>query len=125
METEVRRTLDRLNLAWREKRFRDMEPYLDENIVMKGPGLKQLGRGRSMLVQSYVDFMGKSTITAYEESNHQVDILGLTAVATYDWSMTWEQSDKGESAAGHDMFVFERRDSRWVAWVAVLRLILF
>ena len=120
---EVRQTLDRLNLAWREKRFAEMEPVLDEHIVMKGPGLKTLARGRSALVRTYVDFMSNSTVTAYEESNHAIHVNQSTAVATYDWSMTWEeQAGKQASGSGQDMFVFEQRGSQWVA---VLRLILF
>ena len=119
---EVRQTLDRLNLAWREKRFAEMEAALDEHIIMKGPGLKTLARGRSALVQSYVDFMSNSTVTAYQESNHAIDVNQSTAVVTYDWSMTWEQAGKQASGSGQDMFVFEHRGSQWVA---VLRLMLF
>ena len=119
---DVRQTLDRLNAAWREQRFDDLHQYLDEHIVMKGPGLKTIGRGRAALVQSYVDFMGRSTITAYEESNHSIDVNQSTAVVAYDWSMTWEQSGKQDNASGQDMFVFERREAKWIA---VLRVMLF
>ena len=42
---EVRETLDRLNAAWRERRFDDLNQYLDEHVVMKGPGFKTMARG--------------------------------------------------------------------------------
>ena len=119
---DVRQTLDRLNAAWREQRFVDLNQYLDDHIVMKGPGLKTIARGRAALVQSYVDFMGKSSVLSYEESNHSIDLNQSTAVVTYDWSMTWEQAGKQDGASGQDMFVFERRESKWIA---VLRAMLY
>ncbi len=118
----VRQTLDAINAAWREKRFDELNLYFDERIVMKGPGLKTIARGRAALVQSYVDFMGHSLVTAYQELNHSIDVNQSTAIATYDWSMTWELAGKQDSASGQDMFVFERRES---VWIAVLRAMLF
>ena len=111
-----------MNAAWREKRFADLPPVFDENIVSKGPGLKTITRGRDALVNSYIDFMGKSVITAYEESNHVIEVNQSTACASYDWSMSWEQAGKQESASGHEMFVFELRNGQWIA---VVRVILF
>jgi hypothetical protein len=119
---DARRTLDRINAAWLDRRFDELDRYFDENIVMRGPGLKEVARGRAALVQSYIDFMSKSKVLEYLESNHSIDVNQSTAVATFDWSMTWEQNGKQDSASGHDMFVFEWRGS---AWIAVLRLMLF
>ena len=120
--SEVRQTLDALNSAWRERRFADLQTHFDEEIVMKGPGLKTLARGRSALVQSYVDFMSKSAVSSYEESGHAIDVNGDTAIATYDWFMSWEQAGKQDKASGQDLFVFERRS---LGWIAVLRLMLY
>ena len=118
----VRQSLDHLNAAWRENRFADLPPFFDEDIITKGPGLQTITRGRVALVNSYIDFMGKWVITAYEESNHVIDVNQSSACASYDWSMSWEQSGKRESASGHEMFVFELRNGQWIA---VLRVILF
>jgi hypothetical protein len=119
---DVVTTLAALNSAWLERRFSDLGKYFDESIVMKGPGLKELTRGRESLVQSYATFMGNSKVLAYSESNHKIDPWGSVAVAAYDWSMTWEQGGRTESGSGQDMFVFERRSS---GWIAVMRVMLF
>ncbi len=119
---EIRRTLDELNRAWRDRRFGDLAQFFDEKVVMKGPGLRELVRGRDALVQSYEQFMAKSNVIGYAESNHSVDTWGETAVATYDWMMTYEQVGKTNRDSGQDMFVFVRRDARWIA---VLRVMLF
>ncbi len=119
---QVRETLDAINQAWRERRFDDMAQFIDEDIVMKGPGLKEFGRGREAIIQSYVQFMAQSTVIAYAESNHAIDIWGDVAAATYDWEMTYEQKGETKTEKGQDMFVFAHRAS---GWVAILRLILF
>ncbi len=76
----------------------------------------------SPVVQSYVDFMQKSDVKDYTESNHFVHSWDHTAIAGFDWSMTWVQDGKTDQGSGQDMFVFERRTDRWVA---VLRVMLF
>ena len=119
---EVRQTLDSLNLAWRTRRFDDLAEFFDDDIVMKGPGLKELARGKGAVVQGYADFMQKSEITEYTESNHFVHAWDLTAIAGFDWSMAWVQNGKTDQGSGQDLFVFRRRSDRWVA---VMRVMLF
>jgi len=119
---EVRQKLDAINQAWRQENFAAMEALLDANIVMRGPGLKELVRGRKAFVRSYVEFMGKSKVVEYAESAHAVDVWGEVAAATYDWSMTYEQHGQKNTDKGQDMFIFRKRGSEWLA---VFRLILF
>jgi hypothetical protein len=119
---QVRNTLDAINQAWRERRFDALTELLDEHIVMKGPGLKELVRGRQAAIQSYAQFMAQSNVIEYAESNHAIDVWGAIAAATYDWAMTYKQKDQTRTENGQDMFIF-RRDAS--GWVAVLRLILF
>jgi len=119
---QVRKTLDAINQAWREGRFDALAELLDEHIVMKGPGLKELVRGRQAAIQSYVQFMAQSNVVEYAESNHAIDVWGTIAAATYDWAMTYEQKGRTKTEKGQDMFVFRRSG---LGWVAVLRVILF
>jgi ketosteroid isomerase-like protein len=119
---EIRNLLDRVNEAWRARRYDELQEYFADDIVMKGPGLKELVRGKGPVVQSYADFMDKSDVTHYTESNHFVHRWDQTAAAGFDWSMTWVQNGTTDSASGQDMFVFERRGDRWIA---VLRVMLF
>ena len=119
---DVLQTLASLNQAWRQRRFDDLPQYFDENVVMKGPDLKEMVRGRDKLVQSYIDFMTRSEVTECAESNHFADEWETTAVAGYDWTMTWLSGGKTSRESGHDLFQFQRRGS---AWVAVMRVMLF
>ena len=118
----VLNTLSEINSAWRDMRFEVLSDFFDENIVMKGPGLKDLVHGRDALVQSYVQFMTQSIVIDYVESNHSAHTWGDTATVAYDWTMTYEQKGETKRDAGQDMFVFVARHSEWIA---VLRLMLF
>jgi hypothetical protein len=119
---DVRRALDALNAAWRERRFTDLAACLDEQIVMRGPGLIELARGRDALVKSYADFMTKSDVTEYVESGHAIDRWDGMAIARFDWSMTWIQNGKEDRASGQDLFVFQQRGA---SWIAVERIMLY
>lgn len=120
--TDILRTLSELNSAWREKRFDKLEHFFDPDIVMKGPGFKELVRSRKALVQSYADFMAESRVIDYAESNHSAYNWRETAAVTYGWTMTYEQKGETRTESGQEMFVFIRRD---VQWVAILRVMLF
>ncbi|HXX14414.1 MAG TPA: nuclear transport factor 2 family protein [Candidatus Eremiobacteraceae bacterium] len=119
---DIRHTLNGLNSAWRERRFEELARFFDPDIVMKGPGLKELVRGRQALVQSYADFMERSSVVEYAESDHSTQAWGDTAAVTYNWTMTYEQKGETKRESGQDMFVLVRRDGHWVA---VLRVMLF
>ena len=119
---EILRTLSKLNSAWREKRFEELPAFFDPAIVMKGPGLKELVRGREALVQSYADFMAQSRIIDYAETDHSAHTWGDTAAVTYNWTMTYEQKGETKRESGQDMFVFARRG---LHWIAILRVMLF
>jgi hypothetical protein len=119
---EILSTLNELNSAWRERRFEELGRFFDADIVMKGPGLKELVRGREALIQSYTDFMGQSKIVDYAESDHSAHVWGGVAAVTYDWTMTYEQKHETKRESGQDMFVFVHRGPHWVA---ILRVMLF
>src|SRR5262245_60362394 len=110
---DIRRILDEVTRAWLERRFDDLGRYFDEDIVMKGPALKDLVRGRAPLVASFVDFMTKSKVIHYEDSNHSVHTWDNTATASFDWTITYEQAGKTSTDHGQSLFVFARRQGEW------------
>jgi hypothetical protein len=111
-----------MNGAWLERRFEALPAFIAPDVVMKGPAVKELVRGRDALVQSYVDFMAKSTVLEYSEANHVIDLWGELAAVSYDWTMTWEQKGKTESGSGQDMFVLRQEQGCWVAVLRVMHL---
>lgn len=114
--------VEQLNRAWQENRFGELGAYFDPDIVVKGPGLKELGRGREALVKSYADFMARSSVVDYAESDHSTDVWGDVAAVTYNWTMNYEQKGETKRESGQEMFVLVCRHLRWTA---ILRVMLF
>jgi len=119
---DVLSTVQKLNRAWRENRFEELRDVFDADVVMKGPGFKDLVRGRDALVRSYADFMAQSKVVEYAESDHLRHVWTDAAAVTYNWAMTYEQKGERKRESGQEMFVFVRRA---LHWSAILRVMLF
>ena len=87
------------------------------------PGFAGRVEGRDALVDSYREFMDRSTLVHYEEDPPAIDIFGDTAIATFHWSMQWVTQDVENRPAGSDAFVLRRVGPPAAAnrWIAVWR----
>jgi ketosteroid isomerase-like protein len=113
-DEEVSRTLSSINQAWLEGRPRDLEQYLDPNIVVLIPGGTRV-KGRNLLVQSFVHMCENARVHGFEESDRQVDVFGETAVASFAFTMVYEREGKKYRSTGRDLWVFSRGDGGWKA----------
>jgi ketosteroid isomerase-like protein len=111
---DVSRTLSSINQAWLEGRPRDLERYLDPNVVMLLPGGTSV-KGRNLLVQSFVDMCENARVHGFEESDRQVDVFGDTAVASFAFVLVYEREGMKYRATGRDLWVFSRGDGGWQA----------
>jgi uncharacterized damage-inducible protein DinB len=111
----VRSVLRKINESWLQGRTEELAEYFHPHIVMVHPGFAGRVEGRDAGVQSYVDFLRSAKIHEYAESDHQVDIRGDTAVASYRFLMAWEMVGKHYREGGHDLFVFNRDQGKWQA----------
>ena len=124
-QTEIRDVLSRINGAWTRLRGEAMTAALNEcfaeEIVMRGPGFAFLGKGRDVAVQSYHDFVNQAEVKSVQLDEPQVDVAGETATAQYKWTITYVLNGQEYTERGHDIFVFARRSSKWLAvWRALL-----
>jgi hypothetical protein len=73
------------------------------------------------LVASVIDFCHNATVHEYRESDHQADIIGATAVASFTYEMVYERSGKRNRATARDLWVFARKGADWIAvWRTML-----
>jgi ketosteroid isomerase-like protein len=124
-EAVIRDRLTRINEAWQHHRSDAMARVLSEcfasDVVMRGPGFSLAGEGREAAVQSYVDFTNQAEVKAFNAEDPTIDVAGDTAVAQYQWQMTYVLAGQEYTDAGHDLFVFSRIDGSWlVVWRALL-----
>jgi hypothetical protein len=76
--------------------------------------------GRQFLA-GFRDFILNATIHEFHEHDHQIDVVGDTAVVTFAYEMRYERSGERYRATGRDFWVFQRQG---IAWVAVWRTML-
>ena len=124
-QAEIRDILSRINAAWSKLRGEAITAALNEcfaeEIVMRGPGFVFLGKGRDIAIQSYHDFVNQAEVKSVLLDEPQVDVAGDTATAQYKWTMTYVLNGQEYTERGHDIFVFARRNRKWLAvWRALL-----
>ncbi len=121
----IRDLLSRINDAWLKQRGEAMTATLNqcfaEDVVMRGPDFALMGKGRDYAVQSYHDFVSHAEVKRFSLDEPEIDIAGQTATAQYKWTMTYTLNGQEYTEHGRDVFVFARRDKKWlVVWRALL-----
>ena len=113
--------LRRINRTWLEGRPRDLFPLLHPEIILAIPGSSSRVQGREALVEGFVDFCENAQVHTFEEHEHQVDVVGQTAVASYSFTMLYEREGQRFRSTGKDLWVFTRAGTEWLAiWRTML-----
>src|ERR1700689_2229874 len=121
MPETVAFAMQRINRAWIDNRPECLAPLFHPDIAFVLPGFAGRLQGREAIVASFVDFCRNATIHEYREADHQVDIFGDTAVASFTYEMVYERSGKRNRAAGRDLWVFVGDGAEWLAvWRTML-----
>ncbi len=70
-------------------------PLFHPEITLVFPGFAGPEvEGREAMVAGFADFCQNATIHEYREANHQADVIGDTAVASFTYEMVYERSAK-------------------------------
>lgn len=122
--SEILETLAGLGAAWRERRYDDLTQFFAEDMIFMLPGFGGRLEGSAAVIASYQEFMDRVTLTDYRESAHAVDVWADTAVANFEWEMSWLAGGVPNHERGHDVFVV-RRLTAGGRWQAVWRTMIF
>lgn len=112
---QVSELLDRINAAWTEGRPHDIEPLLDEEIVMVLPGFGGRVAGKEAVIGGFVDFCDNATLHGFEESDRQIDVVGDTAAVSLAFDIVYERDGERWHSTGRDLWIFKRQDGDWLA----------
>jgi hypothetical protein len=117
----IRLLLNRINAAWLSGNFDDLAQLLDPEIVIRGPNLEHLARGRDAAINSYKDFTRQAKVHSFKEGEPEVDLNGNIAVAICPWQISYEMNGQTYDETGRDLFVLAFTEGNWRAvWRAVL-----
>ena len=115
--------LQQINRAWLEGRPEDILPLLHPQMTMAYPGFSGRADGAEALIAGFQDFCQNATVQSYTESDHQVDLAGHSAVASFRFEMVYSRNGSSWRSTGRDLWVFERRGDGWLAvWRTMLDL---
>lgn len=115
--------MQQINRAWLERRPADLQALFHPDITMALPGFVGRVEGRQVMVAGFEDFCSHAAVEDYRESNTHVDVVGDTALASFDYQMVYERSGVRYRATGRDLWVFARHDGGWLAvWRTMLNL---
>jgi hypothetical protein len=117
---EVVEALRRINRAWLEGRPRDLSELIHPEIAFVMPGFEGRTRGAEAFIAGFEDFCRHAKIQSFEESDHQFDVVGETAVASFAFAMVYERGGSRYRATGRDLWVLGR-EAGAAGWLAVSR----
>jgi ketosteroid isomerase-like protein len=113
--------LQQINRAWLEGRPEDILPFLHPEMAMVFPGFGGRTEGAEALIAGFQDFCQNAKVLSYAESDHQADLAGNSAVASFRFEMVYARGGASYRSTGRDLWVFERRGDGWLAvWRTML-----
>jgi len=120
-QEQIRSLLRRINEAWLEGHTERLNECFHDEVVVRGPDLKETARGREPCVKSYEDFIRLATVREFKASGPVIDLFGRVAVTTSPWKISYRMNDQEYHESGHDLLVLIREEAGWkVVWRTVL-----
>ena len=119
----VLRGLRRINRVWLDGQVEALVPLVDANVVMVFPNFAGRVQGREEFLAGFRDFCASAQVIEFHDYGYDADVIGDTAVITFQYEMIYERSGERYRATGRDLWVFRNRDNTWIAvWRTMLEL---
>jgi ketosteroid isomerase-like protein len=118
---EIQELVRKINDAWLNGTVAQLHGYFHDDMVIRGPQFQELCRGKAACVKSYEEFLAQAKVKDYKDTAPSIDVFGVSAVATFQWEMTYELSGQEYCEPGSDTLVLTKESGRWlVLWRLVL-----
>ncbi len=90
-------------------------------MSLVGPDSQRIAEGREACIQSYRDEYQRVQVTAFKADKAEVNVAGHTAVATYNYSQSYEVGSEARTEDGRNILVFTKEAGQWLlTWKAVI-----
>ncbi len=94
--------------------------YVDDAVIALADGTRA-ARGRDAIVNSYLAFARDATMLDVKVGEPVIDRFDTVAVATLQWSMTFEIGGTRSQQSGHDIYVLRSDGPIWrIYWREVV-----
>jgi ketosteroid isomerase-like protein len=120
-QEQIRSLISRINEAWLKGHTEKLSEYFHDEVVVRGPDLQEMAKGREPCVKSYEDFIRLATVREFKASQPVIDPFGNMAVAICPWEISYRMNEQEYHESGRDLLVLIRKGGGWqVAWRMVL-----
>jgi uncharacterized protein (TIGR02246 family) len=111
-------TVQRINRAWRNGDAAGIARLFHPDAVIVHPGFEGRSEGRNACVRSYQEFAEQVAVQRLDEFDAHIDVVGDTAVVTYEFEISYLMDGDEMHDSGRDVFVLSRAGGgRWqVIW---------
>jgi SnoaL-like domain len=120
---EIADILGKINVAWVQENTGDLTQYFHKEMVIAGPDATKIGEGQEACIKSYSDFIDSAHIANFSSKEPDIDVWGNTALAFYEFEITYKMNEKEYHETGRDVFSFSR-ESTSSPWLAVWRMVI-
>ena len=112
--SEIKSVLKSVNVSWSSGKPEELNNYFHDDIVILSPELKILGAGKADCIQSYVDFLDRSRVIEYTDTDPEIRIFEDTAIAFYNYKVSWKTGETLFNEAGQELYVFAKQNGKWL-----------
>jgi len=112
-QEQIRCLLSEINQAWLEGCTERLNEFFHDGVVVRGPDLREMGRGREACVKSYTEFIRLATVREFKASEPVIDLFDNMAVAICPWEIRYRMNDQDHSESGHELLVLTCQKGKW------------
>ena len=113
-KVKIAEIITTLNQAVAKSDLSNLDMCFHENIKIIAHNLKILGDGKSVCIQSYIDFIKKAKIIQYTDRIDNVFVYENTAIVFYTYTMTWLMDGDSFTESGKELYVLTKENDKWL-----------
>jgi ketosteroid isomerase-like protein len=113
----IKSIIENLNAAWVNQDYKPLESLLHKDVVFTMPGFKAQVIGLDKCIEGYKQFMQVAELHNFEIDNLNITITGNTAVAHYNYKISYTVNSEKYDEEGIDIFTLTNIEGNWlVVW---------
>ena len=113
-QQQIKELLKKVNQTWSSGNPDDLKHYFHDNMLIMSPDMRIMGSGKDNCIKSYIDFLNHATVIDLKEHVPEVHIFDNTAIAFYQYSISWKSGDKLFNENGSEMYILDKKENDWL-----------
>ena len=117
--TQIAAVLKKVSDAWLRGAPENLPAAVEDcfhaDVIFRGANFQVVAQGIPAAIASFQGFMRTATIASCRLGKPQIDLAGETAIATFQWEMSYRFGDTDHHETGYEIDVLTRNDAgKWL-----------